>query len=168
MVSCTSYTNNINRNSFRWPVNEDILGYTSDESLCHLTSPLPLNWRGKYKLLDGDFVMESQLITGWWTLIRCFMKLYNRSKSICVIKINMMSGTNNGNLIMESSNNLFLLLANNPNKAKRLFEAFIITFPLLVPFYKMMLSISPMQKIKSVTFKLTDKICVTQKIELEY
>ena len=80
----------------------------------------------------------------------------------------MMSGTNNGNLIMESSNNLFLLLANNPNKAKRLFEAFIITFPLLVPFYKMMLSISPMQKIKSVTFKLTDKICVTQKIELEY
>ena len=70
----------------------------------------------------------------------------------------MASRTNDGNLIMESSNNLFLLLANNPIKAKRLFEAFIITFPLLVPFYKMMLSISPMQKIKSIIFKLTDRL----------
>ena len=37
---------------------------------------------------------------------------------------------------MESCNNLFLLLVNNPSKTKRLFEDSIIKFPLLVPFYK--------------------------------
>ena len=46
----------------------------------------------------------------------------------------MMNGINNGNLITESLNNLFLLLANNPSKAKRFFEDSIIKFALLVPF----------------------------------
>ena len=64
MVSCTAYTNNLNRNCFRWPINEDILSYTSDGFLCHLSPPLPLNRRGDYKLLDGDFLMASQLIIG--------------------------------------------------------------------------------------------------------
>ena len=48
----------------------------------------------------------------------------------------MTNGTNNGNLIMESLNIIFLLLANNPSKTKGLFEDSIIKFPLLVPFYK--------------------------------
>ena len=69
----------------------------------------------------------------------------------------MMNGTNNGNLIMESLNIIFLLLANNPSKTKRLFEDSIIKFPLLVPFYKKMLSIYPMQKIY-VIFKLTERV----------
>ena len=68
-----------------------------------------------------------------------------------------MNGTNNGNLIMESLNIIFLLLANNPSKTKRLFEDSIIKFPLLVPFYKKMLSIYPMQKIY-VIFKLTERV----------
>ena len=59
----------------------------------------------------------------------------------------MMNGINNGNLITESLNNLFLLLANNPSKAKRFFEDSITKFPLLVRFYKKMLSIYLMQKI---------------------
>ena len=69
----------------------------------------------------------------------------------------MMNGTNNGNLIMESLNIIFLLLANNPSKTKRLFEDSIIKFPLLVPFYKKMLSIYPMQKIY-VILKLTERV----------
>ena len=69
----------------------------------------------------------------------------------------MMNGTNNGNLIMESLNIIFLLLANNPSKTKRLFEDSIIKFPLLVPFYKKMLSIYPMQKIY-VILKLTARV----------
>ena len=69
----------------------------------------------------------------------------------------MINGTNNGNLIMESLNIIFLLLANNPSKTKRLFEDSIIKFPLLVPFYKKMLSIYPMQKIY-VIFKLTERV----------
>ena len=69
----------------------------------------------------------------------------------------MMNGTNNGNLIMESLNIIFLLLANNPSKTKRLFEDSVIKFPLLVPFYKKMLSIYPMQKIY-VIFKLTERV----------
>ena len=69
----------------------------------------------------------------------------------------MTNGTNNGNLIMESLNIIFLLLANNPSKTKRLFEDSIIKFPLLVPFYKKMLSIYPMQKIY-VIFKLTERV----------
>ena len=64
MVSRMAYTSNINRNSFRWPINEVILSYTSDEFLCHLTPLLPLNRRGDYKLLDGNFAMASQLIIG--------------------------------------------------------------------------------------------------------
>ena len=68
-----------------------------------------------------------------------------------------MNGTNNGNLIMESLNIIFLLLANNPSKTKRLFEDSIIKFPLLVPFYKKMLSIYPMQKIY-VILKLTERV----------
>ena len=58
---------------------------------------------------------------------------------------------------MESLNIIFLLLANNPSKTKRLFEDSIIKFPLLVPFYKKMLSIYPMQKIY-VIFKLTERV----------
>ena len=69
----------------------------------------------------------------------------------------MINGTNNGNLIMESLNIIFLLLANNPSKTKRLFEDSIIKFPLLVPFYKKMLSIYPMQKIY-VILKLTERV----------
>ena len=69
----------------------------------------------------------------------------------------MMNGTNNGNLIMESLNIIFLLLANNPSKTKRLFEDSVIKFPLLVPFYKKMLSIYPMQKIY-VILKLTERV----------
>ena len=68
-----------------------------------------------------------------------------------------MNGTNNGNLIMESLNIIFLLLANNPSKTKRLFEDSVIKFPLLVPFYKKMLSIYPMQKIY-VILKLTERV----------
>ena len=59
---------------------------------------------------------------------------------------------------MESLNNLFLLLANNPSKTKRLFEDSIIKFPLLVPFYKKMLFIYSMQKICNVIFKLTERV----------
>ena len=70
----------------------------------------------------------------------------------------MMNGINNGNLITESLNNLFLLLANNPSKTKRLFEDSIIKFPLLVPFYKKMLFIYSMQKICNVIFKLTERV----------
>ena len=69
----------------------------------------------------------------------------------------MTNGTNNGNLIMESLNIIFLLLANNPSKTKGLFEDSIIKFPLLVPFYKKMLSIYPMQKIY-VILKLTERV----------
>ena len=58
---------------------------------------------------------------------------------------------------MESLNIIFLLLANNPSKTKRLFEDSIIKFPLLVPFYKKMLSIYPMQKIY-VILKLTERV----------
>ena len=43
MVSRVAYTSNISRNSFRWPINEDILNYTSNEFLCYFTPPLPLN-----------------------------------------------------------------------------------------------------------------------------
>ena len=64
MVSRMAYTSNINRNSFRWPINEVILSYTSDEFLCQLTPLLPLNRRGDYKSLDGNFAMASQLIIG--------------------------------------------------------------------------------------------------------
>ena len=58
---------------------------------------------------------------------------------------------------MESLNIIFLLLANNPSKTKRLFEDSVIKFPLLVPFYKKMLSIYPMQKIY-VILKLTERV----------
>ena len=59
-------------------------------------------------------------------------------------------------LIMESSNNIFLLLANNPRKTKRLFEDFIIK--IVGSILQKMLCIYPMQKIYDVKFKLTERV----------
>ena len=70
----------------------------------------------------------------------------------------MMNETSNGNLIMESSNNLILLLAKNPSKRKRLFKDSIIKFPFLVPFYKKMSSMHPMQKVYNIIFKLIERV----------
>ena len=70
----------------------------------------------------------------------------------------MVNGISNRNLPMESSNNLFLLLANNPSKLKRLLEGSIIKFPLSAPFYKKMLSMHPMQTIYNIIFKLTERV----------
>ena len=82
-----------------------------------------------------------------------------------------MNETNNGNLIMESLNNLFLLLANNPSKTERLFEDSIIKFPLLVPFYKK--NVFYISNAKNVKCHIqtdwgSNWIYVARKIELKY
>ena len=62
IISCMEHTANREKNSFKWPLKEDVLPYLYQDILCGIEAPTPINQRGHYALSKEDLMTVKNMI----------------------------------------------------------------------------------------------------------